>query len=53
MRDRYNLDDVNFSAEELRRTAGRMRGRAAGPDGWKAEQLLALQEAWWEATAKL
>lgn len=49
----YNYEDMHFSAEEMRRTASRMRGRAAGPDGWRAEHFLALPDAWWEAAAAL
>mmetsp|Transcript_66959 Transcript_66959/g.216384 ORF Transcript_66959/g.216384 Transcript_66959/m.216384 type:complete len:663 (+) Transcript_66959:2085-4073(+) len=44
---------VDVSAEALRRAARRSCGRAAGPDGWRAEHLLLLPLRWWSHLSDL
>lgn len=44
---------ARIEAEDLRRTVAGMRGRAAGPDGWVAEDWLQLPISWWEAASEI
>lgn len=42
---------VVIEAEDLRRTVATKKGRAAGPDGWRAEDWLQLPASWWTAVS--
>ena len=48
----FSFDD-EFDADELYHVAKTMRGRAAGLDRWKADELLLLPSMWWRAVANL